>query len=411
VEYQFSWGDGTYSSWSSPSRSSCSQSDVWTTAGTYQVRARARSKTNTGCVSDWSNALSISVQGKAFIHITSPNGGENLAVGTTHTITWDSTYLNSSGTIYLFYQFDGAWHPITTLSPSNTSFSWTIPRIPAGVTSPAPSGSKRSRQPIAIWIGNWANGGWECFDTSDQTFRILYDAWVCKISGADQGGTTLLFDQDSFEGYGISLKWGMFDIDGNYNVDAQGAMSGAFTIRDFTSGTVLGSGSLTGSVDSSSKKLKLNLTASGGTISISGVRFVSDPAIPGDWTGTLSGSASASLTSLMIDPYELGDDLYSNVFGFLGSGSIIEGSYINIEGYFYLTSTTTSRSNPANVYGIYKLTGAIDEIGVLTGALNSTKGTISFTMTSQNGNKYTLSGNAVSQVTERPRFFRRFSRK
>jgi hypothetical protein len=411
VEYQFSWGDGTYSSWSSPSRSSCSQSDVWTTAGTYQVRARARSKSNTACVSDWSNALSISVLGKAFIHITSPNGGENLAVGTTHTITWDSTYLNPSGTIYLFYQFDGAWHPITTLSPSNTSFGWTIPRIPAGVTSPAPSGSRRSRQPIAIWIGNWANGGWECFDTSDQTFRILYDAWVCKISGADQGGTTLLFDQDSFEGYGISLKWGMFDIDGNYNVDAQGAMSGAYTIRDFTSGTVLGSGSFTGSVDSSSKKLTLNLTASGGTISISGVRFVSDPAIPGDWTGTLSGSVSASLTSLMIDPYELGDDLYSNVFGFLGSGSIIEGSYINIEGYFYLTSTTTSRSNSTNVYGIYKLTGAIDEIGVLTGALNPTKGTISFTMTSQNGNKYTLSGNAVSQVTERPRFFRRFSRK
>jgi hypothetical protein len=304
------------------------------------VRARARSKSNTGCVSDWSNALSISVQGKAFIHITSPNGGENLAVGTTHTITWDSTYLNPSGTVYLFYQFDGAWHPITTLSPSNTSFSWTIPRIPAGVTSPAPSGTKRFKQPISIWIGNWANGGWECYDTSDQSFRILYDAWVCKLSGADQGGATLMFDQNSFEGYGISLKWGMFDIDGNYNVDAQGAISGPYAIRDFTSGNVLGSGNFT-KCRFKLKEATLNLTTSGGTISISGVRFVSDPVIPGDWTGTLSGSASGSLTSFKIVPYEFEDDLYSNVFEFSGSGSIAEGVSTNIGGYFYLTSTTT----------------------------------------------------------------------
>ena len=398
VEYQFSWGDGTYSPWSSPSRGSCSQSDAWTTAGAYQVRARARSKTNTGSVSDWSNALSISVQGKPFIHITSPNGGENLAVGTTHTITWDSTYLNTSGTIYLFYQFDGAWHPITTLPPSNTSFTWAIPRIPPGVTSPAPSGTKRFKQPISVWIGNWANGGWECYDTSDQSFRILYDAWVCKISGADQGGATLMFDQDGFEGYGISLKWGMFDIGGNYNIDSAGSISGTYTVQEFgSSGSVLGSDSFTGSVDSSSKKLTLNLKTSNGTISISGVRFVSDPVIPGNWTGALSGSSSASFTSLKIGPYELGDELYSNVFEFLGSGSIVEGSSINIEGYFYLTSISTSRTNPTNVYGIYTIsrTGAPDEIGVLTGALNPTKGTISFTMTSQNGNKYTLNGNAT----------------
>ncbi len=409
VEYQFSWGDGTYSPWSSPSRSSCSQSDTWTTAGTYQVRARARSKTNTGCVSDWSNALSISVQGKAFIHITSPNGGENLAVGTTHTITWDSTYLNPSGTVYLFYQFDGAWHPITTLSPSNTSFSWAIPRLPEAVTSPKPSGRTRS---ISIWIGNWANGGWECYDTSDQSFRILYDAWVCKLSGADQGGATLMFDQNSFEGYGISLKWGMFDISGNYSIDSAGSISGTYTVQAFGTSTVLGSGSFTGSVDSSSKKLTLNLTSSGGTIAISGVRFVGDPAIPENWTGSLSGSSGGSLTSLKIDPYYFEDDLYSNVFEVLGSGYIGESvsSNITIEGYFYLTSTSTSRLNSTNVYGIYNITGSINETGVLTGALNPTKGTISFNMTSQNGNKYTLSGNATQGDTEGSRFFWRFSK-
>jgi hypothetical protein len=202
----------------------------------------------------------------------------------------------------------------------------------------------------------------------------------------------------------------MFDVGGNYSIDSAGSISGTYTAQAFGTSTVLGSGSFTGRVDSSSKKLTLNLTASGGTITVSGVRFVSDPEIPGDWTGTLSGSSSGSLTTLGIDPYQFGDDLYSNVFDFFGSGSIAEGVSTNIEGYFYLTSTTTSRSNSTNVYGIYRIT-AINETGVLTGALNPTKGTLSFNMTSQNGNKYTLSGNAVSQVTERPWFFRRFSKK
>jgi len=400
VEYQFSWGEGTYSSWGSPSRGSCSQSHTWAATGTYQVRARARSKTNNNVVSDWSNALSLPIQGKPFIQITSPNGGENFVVGTTHTITWNRSYL-SDGMIYLFYYYDGVWHPITTLSPTATSFSWTIPRIPEKVTSPAPSsntrGFGRSSQSISIWIGNWVNGNWECYDKSDQSFRILYDAWVCKISGADQGGATLMFDGDSFEGFGISLKWGMFDIEGTYSMNAQGSMSGTYTIRDFTNGSGLGSGSFTGSIDSSSKKLTLSLTNSGGTITVSGVRFVSNPAIPGNWTGTLSGSASGSITSLEIDPYEL-DEIYSYVFGFSGSGSITGGGSININGNFYLTSATTSRTNPTNVYGIYTMTGAISEIGVLTGALNPSTGTISFTMTSLNGHSYTLKGNKTNTV-------------
>jgi len=396
VEYQFSWGDGTYSSWGSSFRDSFTQSHTWTLAGTYQVVARARCKIHTDCNSNWSNALSISIQEKPFIRITSPNGGENLAVGASHTITWDSSYLNPSGTIYLFYKFDGAWHPITTLSPTTTSFSWTIPRIPAGVTSPAPSGTKRFKQSIDIWIGNWANGGWECSDKSDESFKILYDAWVCKISGPDQGGATLLLDEESFEGYGISLKWGMFVIDGTYGINAKGKMSGAYTIRDFTNpATVLASGSFRGGVDSKTKQLIFNLNTSGGALSLSGVRFVSDPVISGDWTGNLSGSVSASLTSLDIDPYQFGDELYSNVFGFLGSMSIAGGGAIDTEGYFYLTSTAAPRLNSTNVYGIYKITGTINEIGVLTGVLNPTKGTISFTMTSQNGNNYTLSGHAT----------------
>jgi len=398
VEYQFDWGDGTFSSWGSPSLRSYSQSHVWSVSGTYSVKAQARCKKDPNNVSAWSNSFSISVQGKPFIQVTSPNGGENLVVGSLYTITWNSAYLNPGGTIYLFYWYDGAWHPIATLSPGAASFNWTIPKVPENVTSPRPSGRIRS---VSLWIGNWVNGAWECYDKNDYNFRILYDGWLCKISGGDQGGATIMLDNGVFNGYGISLELGMFEINGTYGIDTMGKLSGVYTITGFGDpGSVFYTGNVTGSIDLGSKKLMLGLTTSDGTpvFTLSGVRLPEEPVIPGQWVADLSGSASGSLTSLQIYPYQLGDELYSYVFEFLGSGSLTGGSPINIRGYFYLTSATISRLNKTNVYGIYQMTEASgDEIGVFTGSLNLSTGTISFTMASSNENTYTLVGQKTTQ--------------
>ena len=392
VEYQFDWGNGMFSSWGSNN-----QSNVWVVAGTYQVRARARCQNHPDKISAWSSALTISMVGKPFIRVTSPNGGENWVVGTTHTITWDSTYLNTSGTIYLFYWYDGSWHPIVTLPPGTTSFAWTIPRNPAGVTSPAPSSYSWS---TLVWIGNRVNGNWECWDSSDQSFRVLYDAWVCKISGGDQGGATLLFDEGGFDGYGISLKLGMFGIGGSYSVNAQGSMTGTYTVYDFADPTkVFYSGNLTGNVVSNytyTLTLVLNALNGAPVFNMSGERLLKDAVIPGNWTGTLSGSANGTLNPLTIDPYQLGTDVYSYVFEFSGSGSMTGHGSINILGYFYFTATNPYNYYWTNVYGIYQVTGAVNEVGAFTGTLNPTSGTISFTMTSSNGNKYTLSGQKVT---------------
>lgn len=399
VEYQFSWGDGTYSSWSSAFRNTSTESKTWMTAGIYSVMARARSKTNTNVVSEWSNILVVTIQGRPLIQVTSPNGGENLVVGSQYDITWNSAYLDQGGTVYLFYWVDGVWRSIATLSPGATSYRWTVPRLPETVTSPKPSARNRW---TSVWIGNWVNGAWEAFDWSDQSFRILYDGWVCKLSGADQGGATLVFDSNGFAGYGISLKWGMFEINGTYSiVDTKGTLNGDFTIRDFNTGASLTSGPFTGSVDSSSKTLTLSLPTPDGTLSLSGARFVTDPSIPVDWTGALSGSASGDLTPLEIIPYELEDEIYSHVFEFSGSGALTEGGSISIEGNFYYTSTTGSFGTQTNVYGIYQITGARNESGVLTGNLKPSsariQGSYSFSLVSDNGNKYTLKGNVLAQ--------------
>ena len=333
--------------------------------------------------------------GKPFIRVTSPNGGENYVVGSTHTITWDSLHLDPNGTIHLFYWCDNKWHPIAALSPGVTSFQWTIPRSPAEVTSPTPSGKVRS---TSIWVGNWVNGKWECSDWSDSSFRILYDAWVCVISGGDRGGATLFFDDADFDGHGVSLELGIYRIEGTYSMDAQGSMSGTYAISDFSNRShVFYSGNFTGNIDSKSKKLTLALTTPDGNpvFTMAGARLLGDSVIPANWTATLSGSKSGTLTSLVIDPFQFENNTYSYVYEISGSGSIKEAGSINIVGYFYFTSATTSYRG-TNVYGIYQITGATNETGVLTGNLNPSSGKFSFTMAEENGNKYKLTGKKIT---------------
>jgi len=60
LEYQFDWkGDGTdLSLWGA-----ANQQEVWTIAGTYNVRVRARCSTHTPVVSNWSSSLQVTIQG------------------------------------------------------------------------------------------------------------------------------------------------------------------------------------------------------------------------------------------------------------------------------------------------------------------------------------------------------------
>jgi hypothetical protein len=60
LEYQFDWkGDGTdLSLWGA-----ANQQKVWTSAGTYSVRVRARCSIHTSVVSSWSSSLQVTIQG------------------------------------------------------------------------------------------------------------------------------------------------------------------------------------------------------------------------------------------------------------------------------------------------------------------------------------------------------------
>jgi uncharacterized repeat protein (TIGR02543 family) len=389
VEYQFDWkGDGStdLSPWGA-----AQQSKIWAIAGNYEIKVRARCATHPNVVSAWSLVKVVSMAEKPFIQVLSPNGGENFLVGTKHTIAWNLGYLKPSGSLYLFYWYDGMWHQIAADLPSTTtSYDWTIPKTPTGTGSIAP---KTPVTTTLIWIGHWVGNGWECWDSSDKTFVILYDAWVLKMFEGDTGGATLWFEDETFEGYGLSLGLGMFRIRGTYSVDAKRLVSGTYTLFDFEDGvTELGRGNVTGGLDrSDARTLTLSLETSAGEplFKMSGGRLPKEPAIPVDWMAKMTGNLAGTLDLLKIEPYQIGDEVYSRVYGFSGSGVITGGGPIEIEGNFFLALDNA-------VYGIYEIKGTISETGVFSGKLNPASESFVFNAKSDTGTKYTFTGVAVT---------------
>jgi hypothetical protein len=276
------------------------------------------------------------------------------------------------------------------LPSTATSFDWTIPDIHSGLETVIPDASARF---TSIWIGNWVNNQWECWDSNDRSFKILDDGWIFKISGADKGGTALWFDFDEttneniFDGYGISLGLGVFGIKGSCRIDSKGGAEGTYTLHDFYESTnVFYSGNLTGKINQNATKITLALNALDGTpiLGMAGVRLLNGTAIPKNWVVDIGGSVRGIL-DLIIEPYQIDREVRPHIFRISGPGSIPDFGLIDIEGFFFL--------DPGNkAYGIYEISGAVSETGVFSGKLNTKSGRFNFDMMSDNGNTYTYSG-------------------
>ncbi len=81
---------------------------------------------------DQSDAVfSIVAPTTSSLTITSPNGGEEWEVGSTHDITWTST--GTVGNVRIRYSTDGGsnWIIVTNSTPNDGSFSWTVPNTPS----------------------------------------------------------------------------------------------------------------------------------------------------------------------------------------------------------------------------------------------------------------------------------------
>lgn len=69
IQYQFDWGDGSPKTWGSST-----QSHIYSTVGTYNIKAQARCQTHTNILSSWSSAKTVTIAGHALSVSISPAG-------------------------------------------------------------------------------------------------------------------------------------------------------------------------------------------------------------------------------------------------------------------------------------------------------------------------------------------------
>jgi hypothetical protein len=105
----------------------------WTVPNTASTNCKVLiSDLTNALVNDQSNnVFTIKVPVTPTINVTSPNGGENWDVGsTTHSITWTS---NSVTNVKIDYSTNNgsSWINIVPTTPSDGSYSWTIPNTPS----------------------------------------------------------------------------------------------------------------------------------------------------------------------------------------------------------------------------------------------------------------------------------------
>ena len=119
VEYQFDWGDGTFSPWGSST-----QSKSWNILGTFLIKARARCAIDTSVMSDWSSAFTFDIE---TISIPSPPTGPiNGMRGVPYSFSTTGAVSSSGHTLQ--YQFDWKGDGVTDLSPwgeATQTKSWT----------------------------------------------------------------------------------------------------------------------------------------------------------------------------------------------------------------------------------------------------------------------------------------------
>ncbi len=122
VDYQFDWGDGSYSTWST----STSAGHYWTTDDTFTVRARARCSAHTDVVSDWSTGTSVTIE--VVIADDPPAPPTNLTA-TGHgdpriDLTWQDNSNNELGfRIERKNRPSGYFHEIASVGANETSYS------------------------------------------------------------------------------------------------------------------------------------------------------------------------------------------------------------------------------------------------------------------------------------------------
>ncbi|MBN2347465.1 MAG: PKD domain-containing protein, partial [Bacteroidales bacterium] len=156
-----------------------------------------------------------------FIEVISPNGGEQLQVGTLFDITWTS--FGTSGNVHIEYSVTNgsAWSDVIASTPDNGLYSWTIPNDPsfeclirisdtdANPTDQSNAIFRISSDPPLHFVPVWINNGQDHMNFYAKTAKIegldmqsgdeigIFDGIYCIGSGRITevlNGTTSILD-------------------------------------------------------------------------------------------------------------------------------------------------------------------------------------------------------------------------
>jgi len=118
TSWSWNFGDGSTSTSQNPSH-------IYTAEGVYTVALTVT--TSNGSDSE-TKPNYINVQSSVFIEVISPNGGENWALGSAHTITWDSANVGTQVYISIYLNNNYLWDIVspTNPAPNTGSYNWDI---------------------------------------------------------------------------------------------------------------------------------------------------------------------------------------------------------------------------------------------------------------------------------------------
>ena len=120
VEYQFDWtGEGRdLSPWGS-----ATQSKLWKSPGTYNVRVRARCATDKRVISSWAGPVSVTITVPSLIK---PNGGEVIPSGSFYSIQWGMPLQAIKFKLQYSINNGVTWKPIAK-NIRTTNYNWQVP--------------------------------------------------------------------------------------------------------------------------------------------------------------------------------------------------------------------------------------------------------------------------------------------
>ncbi|MGE5340786.1 MAG: Ig-like domain-containing protein [Candidatus Omnitrophota bacterium] len=177
------------SSWTTLTASTANTgSYAWTVPDTPSSQCKVRiSDAETGSPSDISDVFAIIAASTPSVTVISPNGGETWTVGSSHTITWSSTGSIDNVKIELTTDNGSSWTPITSSTPNNGAYNWTVPTV--------------SSLQCRVKVSEASTGSPS--DQSDGTFSILNTA----IPEKERAALIALYNATGGDHWTISSGW------------------------------------------------------------------------------------------------------------------------------------------------------------------------------------------------------------